>query len=55
MLRALDTVEDDMTINVPEKLILLKTFHEKLYLPGWSYDKSQEKDREVLERFHIVR
>lgn len=44
-----------MTIPVSEKLILLKIFHEKLYVPGWNYHKSQDKHRKSLENFHIVR
>ena len=31
VLRALDTVEDDMAIPVPDKLPTLLSFHEKVY------------------------
>lgn len=31
VLRALDTVEDDMAIPVPDKLPTLLSFHEKIY------------------------
>ena len=34
VLRGLDTVEDDMTLDAAVKRDLLKTFHEKLYQPG---------------------
>ncbi|OQV16171.1 Squalene synthase [Hypsibius exemplaris] len=54
VLRALDTVEDDMTIPVDEKIPLLKAFHEKLYEPDWHYTQSKEKDRVVLENFNII-
>ncbi|PIK37953.1 putative squalene synthase [Apostichopus japonicus] len=54
VLRALDTVEDDMTIPNEEKVPLLQTFHEKLELNGWSYTKSNEKDKAVLEDFPVI-
>lgn len=43
-----------MTIPMEEKVTLLKSFHEKLFEPGWTYVNSQEKDRVVLENFNIV-
>ncbi|WWC87997.1 farnesyl-diphosphate farnesyltransferase [Kwoniella dendrophila CBS 6074] len=51
VLRALDTVEDDMTIPNSTKLPLLRAFHEKLYEPGWTFHESHEKDKIVLEEF----
>ncbi|XP_022083418.1 squalene synthase-like [Acanthaster planci] len=54
VLRALDTVEDDMTIPLPEKIPMLQQFHEKLNDPTWNYTKSQEKDRIVLEDFQTI-
>jgi len=32
VLRALDTVEDDMSISVENKVPILRSFHEKIYL-----------------------
>lgn len=32
VLRGLDTVEDDMGIPIPEKLAILKSFHEKIHV-----------------------
>lgn len=32
VLRALDTVEDDMSISVKDKVPVLRSFHEKIYL-----------------------
>lgn len=32
VLRALDTVEDDMSLPVPLKLEVLNSFHEKIYI-----------------------
>ena len=54
VLRALDTIEDDMTIPVTKKVTLLKEFHTYLHQPGWRYTESQEKDRVVLEEFPAV-
>ena len=54
MLRALDTVEDDMTIPNDEKIPMLRQFHTYLQDPEWKYIKSQEKDRRVLEDFPVV-
>lgn len=54
VLRALDTVEDDMTIPQEEKIPLLCTFYTKLEDPKWTYNKSQEKDKIVLEDFTTI-
>ena len=55
VLRALDTVEDDMTISVQEKVPMLKQFHTFLYAPQWNYMNSKEKDKAVLEDFPTVK
>ena len=54
VLRALDTVEDDMTIEREEKVSLLCHFHTFLQQPDWSYQKSQDKDRVVLQDFPTI-
>lgn len=54
VLRALDTVEDDMTIPVGEKVAMLKSFYTHLEEPGWSYTGCQDKDKIVLENFATV-
>lgn len=54
VLRALDTVEDDMTIAMETKVRMLREFHTYLHLPEWSYSESKEKDRAVLEEFPTV-
>lgn len=54
VLRALDTLEDDMTIPAAKKVTLLKEFHTRLHQPGWRYMESREKDRAVLEEFPAV-
>lgn len=54
VLRALDTVEDDMTIPLDVKVLLLQNFHTFLYQPDWRYCESQEKDRQVLEDFPSI-
>ena len=54
VLRALDTIEDDMTIPNSTKLPQLRTFHLKLHEPGWTFKESSEKDKELLERFDVI-
>lgn len=57
VLRALDTVEDDMTLENSTKLPLLLDFHKKLDLKEWSVDKIGLKDDEIvlLENFtHVL-
>ena len=55
VLRALDTVEDDMNIPVEKKVAMLKEFHEHLYEEEWTFMESSEKDKAVLEEFPKVR
>jgi farnesyl-diphosphate farnesyltransferase len=45
VLRGLDTVEDDMTIDNKEKIALLNVFHEKMYEEGWTFDGNGPKVR----------
>lgn len=54
VLRALDTVEDDMTINLETKVPMLENFHSYLYQPDWKFMESKEKDRQVLEDFPTI-
>ncbi|XP_060105847.1 squalene synthase isoform X2 [Heteronotia binoei] len=54
VLRALDTVEDDMTINLETKVPMLENFHSYLYQPDWKFTESKEKDRQVLENFPTI-
>ncbi|XP_032188134.1 squalene synthase isoform X1 [Mustela erminea] len=54
VLRALDTLEDDMTISIEKKVPLLHNFHSYLYEPDWRYMESKEKDRQVLEDFPTI-
>ncbi|XP_026512141.1 squalene synthase isoform X3 [Terrapene carolina triunguis] len=51
VLRALDTVEDDMTISLETKVPMLHDFHSYLYQPDWRYMESKEKYKQVLEDF----
>lgn len=41
VLRGLDTVEDDMTLDLNLKCKLLEEFHEKLSQPGWTFTESE--------------
>ncbi|KAF4124932.1 farnesyl-diphosphate farnesyltransferase [Geosmithia morbida] len=54
VLRGLDTVEDDMTIPLDEKVPILRNFYKTMLEDGWQYHKSQEKDRALLEHFDVV-
>ncbi|SCV02035.1 LAMI_0G15324g1_1 [Lachancea mirantina] len=56
ILRALDTVEDDMTIDPKVKVPLLREFDRKLDLESWSFDGNAitEKDRCVLVEFPVI-
>ncbi|KAK5130791.1 Delta(24)-sterol C-methyltransferase [Meristemomyces frigidus] len=56
ILRGLDTVEDDMTIDIAEKEPLLRSFHKHIEDESWTYDgnASREKDRELLVKFDVV-
>lgn len=56
VLRALDTIEDDMTIESSEKVKLLKEFDAKLDLETWSFEGNgpDEKDRDVLVEFPCI-
>ena len=54
MLRALDTVEDDVSIPADAKSTMLKNFHTYLLDPNWKYMESTEKDKIVLEDFPTV-
>lgn len=41
VLRALDTVEDDMTIDNTRKVQLLRDFYKQLEVPGWNFTESE--------------
>ncbi|TRY86758.1 hypothetical protein DNTS_004240 [Danionella cerebrum] len=54
VLRALDTLEDDMSLSAERKIPLLTHFHTCLYQPEWSFRESREKHRRVLEDFPTI-
>lgn len=56
VLRALDTVEDDMTLSLARKEPVLRDFHNILDRSGWTFHESgpDEKDRELLVQFAVV-
>ncbi|KAJ3273937.1 Farnesyl-diphosphate farnesyltransferase [Terramyces sp. JEL0728] len=56
VLRGLDTIEDDMTIDPNEKVPLLRIFHEKLNEKGYCYygNGPNEKDAVLLHSFDCV-
>lgn len=45
-----------MSLSNDIKLPLLRSFHEKLYQPGWNFNGNgeKEKDRSLLVRFDVV-
>jgi len=56
ILRGLDTIEDDMTIDITTKEPLLREFDQHLNDESWTFDGSgpKEKDRELLVKFDCV-
>ncbi|KAK5163003.1 bifunctional farnesyl-diphosphate farnesyltransferase/squalene synthase [Saxophila tyrrhenica] len=56
VLRGLDTIEDDMTIDIGPKEPLLRDFHKHLEDEEWTFDGSgpNEKDRSLLVEFNCV-
>jgi farnesyl-diphosphate farnesyltransferase len=56
VLRALDTIEDDMTLPLGRKIELLKSFHEFTQQKGWNFQDSgpDEKDSILLKEYHVV-
>ncbi|XP_067412289.1 squalene synthase-like [Emydura macquarii macquarii] len=54
VLRAMDTVEDDMTISLETKLPMLYDFDSYLYQPDWRYLESKDKYKQVLEDFPMI-
>ncbi|KAK7544247.1 farnesyl-diphosphate farnesyl transferase-like protein [Phyllosticta citribraziliensis] len=56
VLRGLDTIEDDMTIDLPTKEPLLRDFDNILERDGWTFNDNgpDEKDRELLTEFNVV-
>jgi len=56
VLRALDTVEDDMSVATADKVAELKIFYEHLEEPGWTLTGYGEvaAERDLLEQFHHV-
>ncbi|KAF5519396.1 putative squalene synthase [Colletotrichum aenigma] len=56
VLRGLDTIEDDMTIDIKEKEPLLRKFDTLMETDGWTFTGNgpNEKDRELLVHFDDV-
>lgn len=55
-LRGLDTIEDDMSLDIKTKEPLLRQFHKNMEIDGWTFDGigPKEKDRELLVHFDVV-
>ncbi|KUI64312.1 putative squalene synthase [Cytospora mali] len=56
VLRGLDTIEDDMTLDISKKEPLLRDFHKNMEIDGWTFKENgpNEKDRELLVHFDDV-
>ncbi|KAH3666639.1 hypothetical protein WICMUC_005566 [Wickerhamomyces mucosus] len=56
ILRALDTIEDDMTLEKDVKIPILKQFDQKLLTKDWTFNGNgpNEKDRRVLVEFDQI-
>lgn len=56
VLRGLDTIEDDMTLDIKEKEPLLRNFRQHMETDGWTFNGNgpNEKDRELLVHFDDV-
>ncbi|KAF8183893.1 squalene synthase [Mycena galopus ATCC 62051] len=56
VLRALDTIEDDMTLSSSVKQPILRNFHKISVTPGWNFTDSgpDEKDRQLLVEYPVV-
>jgi farnesyl-diphosphate farnesyltransferase len=56
VLRGLDTIEDDMTLDIKVKEPLLRNFRQHMETDGWTFNESgpNEKDRELLVHFDDI-
>jgi farnesyl-diphosphate farnesyltransferase len=54
VLRGLDTIEDDMSLPLDQKIPLLVQFHEKLFQPGWNFSCGLADEKVLIENFNIV-
>jgi len=54
VLRALDTIEDDMSIDTTKKIETLQSFYKKLVVPGWNFSCGSGAEKQLIESFHIV-
>ncbi|KAI0023914.1 farnesyl-diphosphate farnesyl transferase [Xylariomycetidae sp. FL0641] len=56
VLRGLDTIEDDMTIDAKTKEPMLREFYKNMNTDGWTFNGNgpNEKDRELLVHFDDV-
>ncbi|KAK7024857.1 squalene synthase [Favolaschia claudopus] len=56
VLRGLDTIEDDMTLDPALKQSLLRNFHIHSTTPGWNFSGSgpDESDRQLLVEYQVV-
>ncbi|KAF6168979.1 hypothetical protein GIB67_038476 [Kingdonia uniflora] len=52
VLRALDTVEDDTSINFDIKVPILEAFHRHIYDPKWHFSCGTKEYKVLMDQFH---
>ncbi|XP_031383576.1 squalene synthase 2-like [Punica granatum] len=55
VLRALDTIEDDMSLSSEVKTPILEDFHEHIYDRDWHFSCGSSDCRVLMDQFHLVR
>ncbi|CAI6002608.1 unnamed protein product, partial [Closterium sp. NIES-64] len=55
VLRALDTVEDDMAVPIDEKVPILIDFHQHICDPDWKFVCGSKDYKDLMQRLHHVR
>ncbi|CAI5488704.1 unnamed protein product [Closterium sp. Naga37s-1] len=55
VLRALDTVEDDMAVPIDEKVPILIAFHQHICDPDWKFVCGTKDYKDLMQRLHHVR
>ncbi|KAI8613044.1 isoprenoid synthase domain-containing protein [Chytriomyces sp. MP71] len=55
-LRGLDTIEDDMTLDIAKKTTILRSFDKIMHQKGWTFNDNgpNEKDRILMVDFDVV-
>ncbi|KAK9051959.1 hypothetical protein SSX86_028587 [Deinandra increscens subsp. villosa] len=54
ILRAIDTIEDDTSLDTMVKIPLLMEFHRHIYDPNWHFECGTKEYRILMDQFHHV-